>query len=340
MMNLPTLPHPLPYISGPDEISNEDYHNGETYREFQSSTHLKHYAISPKYARYTQLNPKFEQTKGMQEGSVLHDYLASLTNYGDLRAFPWISFDEPPINSKTGKAYGKDSDAYTVALSEYLNANPGKVICEQGFIQNVERMVNELLYGNRHLSPDIQFMMKNGVAEQSHFCEYEGGLWKFRTDLKTRNKIVDWKKTTLENPKVEEFPSVIIKYGYHISAAMYQFFDAVITGKWRPFYWVVIENEPPYDFTILDSEEWSWEISRGSDGEQIVQPKVGAHQFLALMQQHLHCISEAYWPGYSIFIEPNWKGRRIGIPSVPGWYKGRIINFYNEKNDKTGSASE
>lgn len=269
---------------------------------------------------------------------MYHDYLASLVNYGDLSHFDWITFDKPPVNAKTGKPYGKETDAFAAGFREFMDANPGKQIAEPGFIQNVERMVGELLHGNRHLSQDVQFMMKNGMAEQSHFCEYEGGLWKFRTDLKTRNKIIDWKKTTFENPKVDEFHSQILKYNYHISAAMYQFFDAIITGKWRPFYWVVQENESPYDFTILDSSDWSWEISRGSDGEQIVEPKVGARHFLALKDQHLHCLSEDYWPGYSIFIEPNWKGRRIGVPRVPGWYKGRIINFYNEKNDRSETA--
>jgi hypothetical protein len=197
-------------------------------------------------------------------------------------------------------------------------------------------MVAELRYSNRHLSGDIMTLMNNGVAEQSRFCEYEGGLWKVRFDLETRNKIVDWKKTTLEYPKVDEFPSVIIKYGYHISAAMYQFFDAIISGKWRPFFWVVQENEPPYDFTILDSKEWTWEIERDRGGEQIIIPKVGAMQFLALKDQHLKCLLDNYWPGYSIFIEPNWKNRRIGVPLVPGYYKGKIINFYNDdKHDDT-----
>ena len=330
-MQLPPLPHGLPYISGPDEISNHEYHHGETYLPFISSTSLKHYTISPKYAQWSRLHPKKDQTKAMLEGSVYHDYLASLVNYHDLRAFPWISFNEPPVNPKTGKVYGEDTKIYTDAINEFANAHPGNFLCDQSTINMVTNMVGELLSGNRHLSQDIIFMMKNGQAEQSHFCEYEGGLWKFRTDLKTRNKIVDWKKTTLENPKVEEFPSQIIKYGYHISAAMYQFFDFIITGKWKPFYWVVQENEPPYDFTILNSEEWTWKLER-IDGEIHPIAMIGAHQFMELKDQHLKCLADNYWPGYSIFIEPNWTGRRVGIPEVPGWYNKRVIKFYNDTN--------
>jgi hypothetical protein len=133
----PLYTHSLPFISGPDEISNEDYHRGEAYKEFVSSSNLKNYLISPKYARYTQLHPKTEQTKAMEEGSVYHDYLASLVNCKNLSAFPWIAFDKPPVNTRTGKPFGKDSQAYIDAENEFLSDNPNKKVCDASTIRMV-----------------------------------------------------------------------------------------------------------------------------------------------------------------------------------------------------------
>ena len=321
----------LPYISGPNEIPNEEYHRGEAYRDYISSTSLKHYQISPKYARWAQLHPEDKQTPAMMEGSVYHDLLASLTNFGDDREWGWVSFDKPPINLKTGRPYGEDSQAYQIELDFFRQQNPGKQICPPYMIQQAQNMVGELLTGSRELSPDIEHLIKIGKAEQSHFCEYQGGLFKYRTDLKTARKLVDWKKTRIELPKADQFQKVIVDYGYHISAAMYMFFEHEVTGVWKKFYWVAQENEPPYDFMILDSSEWTWEIGRGGE----IVPKVGALEFIKLMEQHLICLEDQYWPGYSIFCQPDWKGHRIGLPEVPGWYnKQSSYSFYNKKTTK------
>lgn len=317
----------LPYISGPSEISNEAYHHSPLYLDYLSSSGLKNYQISPKYARYAQLNPTDKSTPAMIEGTMYHDLLESYVNYGDNRAFPWISFNNPPINSKTGNPYGNDTQTYQYALMEFQHANPGKKIGPVNFITNVRDMVGGLLYGDPDLSPDIKKLIKDGKAEQSHFLEHQGGLWKYRTDLKTAKKIIDWKKTTLENPKVENFPSQIIEYGYHISAAMYQYFEFILTGVWKKFFWVVQENEAPYDFMILDASEWTWGDT--SDPEAIV-PKIGGQVFLKLMEQRLWCLENNQYPGYSVFIKPDWKGHRIGVPEVPGWFlKQNDFNFFN-----------
>jgi len=281
-----------------------------------------------------QLHPTDKQTPGMMEGSVYHDLLSSIVNTGSEKEWGWISFDNPPVNPKTGKPYGEDSIAYQTELSLFMDANPDKQVCPPYMIDLARTMVGELRTGNRELSPDIEHLIKIGKAEQSHFCEYQGGLFKYRTDLKTAKKIVDWKKTTLEFPKADQFHHIIIKYGYHISAAMYQFFEHEITGQWKKFFWVAQENEPPYDFMILDSSEWTWEIGRSGE----VIPKVGALEFIKLMKQHLICLEQGYWPGYSVFIKPDWKGHRIGIPEVPGWFnKQSSYNFYNKKANNHGN---
>ena len=319
------LPHGIPYISGPDEISNDVYHKSELYAEFISSTSLKHYAISPKYAKWAKSNPKSIGQEAALKGSVYHDMLASITNTGDMTGFDnnWKVF-APPINQRTGKPYGIDSQAWQGEYALQLEDADGKELCSQAEVDLASRMVNAL-YRNPHLTKDVELLIKHGKAEQSHFTYYQGAGFKYRTDLKTATKIADWKSTTLEHPKVDHFHKSIIKFGYHISAAMYQFFEHQITSEWKKFFWIVQEKEPPNDFTILDSENWTWKIN--NDGT--IEPKIGALMFLKLMEQHILCTEKNEYPGYSIFIQPDWKGHRIGFPEVPGWYVKQMFDFFN-----------
>ncbi len=319
--------HDIPFISEPNEISNDTYHNGPEYQDFISSTSLKHYMVSPKYAKWARDNQQIKDSEALRFGSIYHDMLASITNYGDLTGFEksWALF-EPPVNKTTGKPYGSISQAFIEAYEQAKLEAGGRELCSESEKREVEYMLGELCNGNKHLSHIITRFLKNGKAEQSHFLHYQGQGFKYRTDLKTRKIILDWKTTTLENPKVEHFPKQIVKFGYHISAAMYQFLEHELTGQWRKFYWVVQEKEPPYDFTIMDSSEWTWEIHHTGE----IEPKIGALEFIKLMEQHILCKENQEWPGYSIFIQPDWKGYRIGIPEVPGYYKQRDFGFYND----------
>lgn len=321
-------PHDIPYISGPGEISNDIYHHGPEYKDFISSTSLKHYIVSPKYAKWAKDNQQIKDTEAIRFGSIYHDMLASITNYGDLSGFEraWALF-EPPVNKTTGQPYGAASKAFNEAYEQAKIEAGGRELCSEAEKREAEYMLNELCGGNKHLSHIVKQFLKNGKAEQSHFLTYQDQGFKYRTDLKTRKIIADWKTTTLENPKVEHFPRQIIKFGYHISAAMYQFFEHELTGHWRKFFWIVQEKEPPYDFTILDASEWTWKINPG--GEIVMG--IGALEFIRLMEQHILCEENQEWPGYSIFIQPDWKNYRIGIPEVPGYYKNRDFNFYNDQ---------
>ena len=122
----------------------------------------------------------------------------------------------------------------------------------------------------------------------------------------------------------------IEKYGYHISAAMYQFFDHLVTGKWRNFYWVFQEKAPPFDFLIVSAANWAFDIH--PDGkEQIAIPNVGAILFIKLMEQYILCTEKNEYPGYSIFVREDWLKHRIYVPKVPGWYEyqASLKTFYN-----------
>ncbi|HUV15775.1 MAG TPA: PD-(D/E)XK nuclease-like domain-containing protein, partial [Pelolinea sp.] len=177
-----------------------------------------------------------------------------------------------------------------------------------------------------HLSPTVRYLIKIGQAEQSHFTEYQGQKFKYRTDLKTAKKLVDWKKTKLESPKPSQWEREIMKYNYHISAAFYQFFEFLLTGIWKEFFWIAQESEPPFDFLIHNASQWTYNIDH-SDGA--IEMNTGAIQMNRLLEYWIICSERKQWSGYSIFLQPDWKGQRIGYPSVPGWYEKQTIDFFD-----------
>jgi len=322
----------LPYISGPNEITNDAYHNGEEYAKFISSSELKQMLISPKWFKFTQDNPEFTATISLEnatKGSVYHDMLQSIVNTKSTEAFydSWAVF-APPINLKTGKPYGYDSQAFTGAYAEFQMLNPGKEICSQTEIELANKMIHELRHGNPHLSADINFLIKHGKAEVSHFVEHQGAFFKFRTDLETSTKIVDWKSCQFEVPKPENWSKQVVKMGYDISAAFYQFFCFISTGRWKTFYWVAQEKEPPYDFNIIDASNWAFEIIKDQDGETTVVPHSGAQKFIKLMEIYIQCYEKDEWPGYSVFTQPDYRNRRIAVSQVPGYESSKMLNYY------------
>lgn len=281
---------------------------------------------SPKYARYALDHPEKKESEAMSQGSVYHSMLASLTTWGDLSGFESEYFlFTPPKNQSTGKPYGFTSKAYQVARDSSIAENGGKLpyILEEK--QTAESMIDELLNGNPYLSPLVNHIIKTGKAEQSHFLEYQGQKFKYRTDLKTSKRIYDWKKTRLEMPKPENWNREVIKYNYHISAAFYQFFEFILTGKWKNFYWITQEDEPPYDFMIHSAGNWTYKITDG-----IVEMDIGAQILGKLLDYWILCCERNEWPGYSIFIPPDWLNQRIGYPMVPGWYEQQDFEFFDK----------
>lgn len=319
----------LPYISAPNAITNEDYHNAEAYKDFCSSSVLKLLMTSPLYARYLLDHPEKKESEAMSQGSVYHAMLASLTNNGDLSGFDNEFFlFEAPINPKTGEPYGFTSKAYQESRELAMMENKGKQPCSQQEKGIAQDMIDMLINGNPHLSPQVHNLIKIGKAEQSHFTEYQGQKFKYRTDLKTAKKIVDWKKTKLESPKPENWSREVVKYNYHISAAFYQFFEFLLTGKWKEFYWIAQESEPPYDFNILSASGWTYDIDQ-QDGN-VIEMHTGAMMFQKLLEYWILCCERNKWPGYSIFIQPDYEGNRIATPKIPGWYEQTNINFYDK----------
>ena len=208
-------------------LPNDEYHKGERFKDFLSSTQIKDYMVSPKFARYKALHPEmFEiSIEASEKGSLYHDAMESLVNTGTLDK--WrnnLLVFEPPINPKTGCPYGRDTQKYQIALIEAKESNPGKTLTSTTDMQLVETMVYELLNNCRDTSKQIRQILKWGKAEVSHFVEYEGCKFKYRPDVETAKKIIDWKTLAVDDLHEETVNRTIAKFHYGISAAFYQFF--------------------------------------------------------------------------------------------------------------------
>lgn len=286
-------------------LSNSDYHNGEYYRDFLSSSQLKAYAKSPKYARFLLDNPQ-EQTESMRFGSLFHDLMANIADSNGAYAEglnSWLAgtaIYTAPVNPKTGLPYGSATKAYTEHYEAFCNMNAQRTILTKEDILNVSTMADRLINHCGATSLQVRKLLKWGEPEVSFFITSEDGIkLKCRPDLLTGSKIIDWKTTALDDLTEESINRAILRYGYHISAAMYQYIVHEVTGKWMSFYLVFVQKNAPYDCIMVDMRYYGYQYEEETD---IVIPGVGAMEFKRLLDLHSKCVRNNEWPGAEIFI--------------------------------------
>lgn len=300
-------------------LSNEQYHHGEKEREFLSSSQIKAYLRSPRYFKYMLDHPQ-PQTDAMRFGSLFHDLMASMAEYnGDWDGVKAWRFNyavfEPPLNPK-GQPFGKTTKTYMEAYANFEKDNTDKVIATQEDIDLAYDMVHSLWCNSGSTSEQVRKLLKWGKPEVSHFIEHEGCKFKWRPDLETKKKIVDWKTANTDDLSERSINNIISRYGYDISAAMYLYFDHLQSGEWKKFYWCFVSKVPPYDAVLVDATKWTYEYNPETD---IVIPHVGGLKFQRLLDLHINCTKENNYPGAEINIPEDDFGRRIMLPTPPPW---------------------
>lgn len=308
-------------------LSNEEYHNGEPWRGYVSSTQLKHYLRSPKAFRFAQDNPT-EQTEAQRFGSLFHDLMACLAAANGEWAQgyeAWLGglarFD-PPINERTGQPYGTTTKAYAEAYQQFLADNEGKIIVNTTDSDLASDMAHSLLNDCGSTSEQIKKLLKWAKgSEVSYFYEDGNGIrLKIRPDMLTSNKVIDWKTCSLDSLDEETIARQIIRYGYHISLSMYQFVLHEMTGRWYKPYLVFVSKTPPHDSVICDISSWCYFFT--DDEEPIVGMGVGAQEFRRLLDLHTECVRNNEWPGIESAIKTD--NKIMEVP-VPWWYEKRYL---------------
>jgi hypothetical protein len=312
----------LPHISF--DMPNEQYHRGAWQKEFISSTTLKNFLVSPKFFKWSMTNPHQIGLAASQEGSLYHAMLESIGNTGSIDdIYKEFFVFYPPCNPKTGEPYGKATKAYTEAYNEQMEANCGKTPVSEEDIQKTYDMVTALLNNCGTTSEMVNFFLEKGTPEVSFFLEYNGGKFKFRSDIMSQSKIVDWKTITADDLHQDTIARQIAKMDYGFSAAFYQFFCHQITGVWKEFYWVFQQKSAPYDAVVVSADDWAYSVDY--TGALIKGPS--AIEFENVLEQYLSCVRNNYFPGAECMVEPTVGNYRI-MYALPNYKRNSVINFY------------
>lgn len=326
-------------------LSNHAYHFEQPYSEYLSSSQLKWYSRSPKFAKYQIDNPQEEKSEALAFGSLFHDLMAAIAEKKSLDAgllywYGTLAVFQAPINEKTGQPYGAATKAYKEAYDAFLTDNADKVMATEADVDLCLDMATSLYNDCGTTSEQVRKLLRWGKPEVSHFIEYEGCKFKYRPDLEATGlfkstggkfaTLVDWKTVGTDDLSEESVNKIISKYGYDISASFYQFFYHEAFGVWPDFLWVFISKVEPYDCVIASAEKWAYSYNGSED---IVYPGIGAMKFRALLDQHIYCVKNNCWEGASSRIMPDFKGRRIMTPEPPAYENWKQINFYNNEEN-------
>lgn len=308
-------------------MSNAEYHDSIHWREYISSTQLKHYLVSPKHFKWKYDNQGKEKRdlSSLRFGSLFH--FAMECKGKELDFDDMTEVFTPPINPKTEKPYGKDTNKFTEALSELIEkcVENGKELVYADEKQSVKDMVDSLLNNCGETSKIASKFLKWGEEiETSYFLTTESGIkLKVRPDLLTnKGKLIDWKTTALETLDEESIAKTIINYRYDISLAMYQWVLHEITGKWYTPYLVVVSKVTPYDAVIVDMSGWCYEYCENLD---MMIPNCGALEFRRLLNLHETCLKDNEWNGAESLIKTE-TNLRIMKPSIPAWFERKYTD--------------
>ena len=183
-------------------------------------------------------------------------------------------------------------------------------------------MGRSLILNSGSTSEQVRKLLRWGKPEVSHFVKYEGCKFKYRPDLETKRKIVDWKTVSTDDLSEESINRIILKYGYHISAAFYQFFEHECTGMWKQFILVLVSKVAPYDCVMVDMSNYGYRYLLDVD---MVIPGPGAMEFKRLLDLHIKCTKENHWPGAETFIPDNNGVRMLEI-QPPRYYERKFFD--------------
>lgn len=325
-------------------LSNEAYHHETPYSECLSSSQLKKYLISPKAFKYALDNPTEDMSDALRFGSLFHDCMAALAEGASLReVLDAIAVFEPPTNESRGTPYTATSKPYKDAYAKFIESTKGILVASKDEKELVSAMLDSLLYGSGATSEQVRKLLRWGKPEVSFFYEFtekrENGedvkiRLKVRPDLLTGYKIIDWKTVNTDDLSEENINRIILKYGYHISAAMYQWVVWKVTGIWRDFYLVIVSKTPPYDCVMVNMcavlkdiyDRYHYGYGYCIVEDDIVQPGCGAMEFRKLLDLHIQCVKGNEWPGAEINI-PEDRGARVLEIQPPYWYESKIMEL-------------
>jgi hypothetical protein len=221
-----------------------------------------------------------EPTAAMVLGSALHARLLEMTTAASL-------IIDGPINEKTGKPFGVDTNAYR----EFAAANPGKIILSGDGRERLNGMADAVM---RHSLARVVIEAAGDTELAMVWDDPATGVrCKARMDKIVKGTLAIDVKTTA-NASPEAWSRAVDDYGYHIQREFYgRGMDALGIGG-TPFVFLCVENVAPYGVVIYDIEP-----------ESLAVAKHHVDRALAMVKA---CQDAGEWPGYPETVV------QIGLP--------------------------
>jgi hypothetical protein len=140
-----------------------------------------------------------------------------------------------PLNEKTGKPYGRDTQKYADWASGY--ALDGKDVISFAEYTDMQQMGASIVENANAL-----LLLDEGEPEVTVRYEMAGVAFQSRIDWLNGHKIVDLK--TCKN--LDDFKESADKYGYGLQAAVYLEAMRLETGKAHEYFIIAVEKEAPF----------------------------------------------------------------------------------------------
>jgi hypothetical protein len=287
----------------PDEIG---LFRGLTYAEYDALAGISQgrlwtlYEKTPAHFRWEMDHPEAVETPVMREGLAIHAAILEPTRFDS------DFVGGGPINPKTQKPYGSDTQKYAVWETEQKAQGKTPLPSGKDYYAEVAASVHAHPFAGpllAQLETEISFQWRNGET---------GLLLKGRADglrLTRSLLLADLKSCRSAAPK--QFGSDAYRNGYLFQLAMYaEGVQAVTERELGEVVIVAVEKEPPYGAAVYQLDEY--------------QLGLGRDQMVDTLRQLAKCQEYGDWPCYPEGVEdlqiPTWAGNEW-TPFVDGLEK-------------------
>ncbi len=278
------------------------FHAGVSFERYVSIPLLNHSTIklaakSPKHFRWALDNPEEAATESDSKrlGTGTHMLLFEPEQFNSLRI-------APPINPKTEKPYGSDSQKW----AEYAAANPGKFIVSDQEVTAMRQMVESI-----RSNPGASDLLDAATSfeETAIWRDPITGLWcKGRLDGRVEGVCLLDIKTTRD---LATFPRSIIDYSYHTQNVWYCDGMEAMRRPETKMIFIAVENTAPYDCQVVEIEEETLSMAR-----ELVR---GWRETVRRCQQ------TGRW--YGVQGDPlDLSYRRVTTVGAPAWYRQKFMD--------------
>ena len=216
----------------------------ETYCRLPYLNHsaLKAMDKSPRAFKHA-LEHSSEPNDGQRLGTGLHALVLEPERLADMLI-------DPPINPKTGKAYGSDTNAW----AEYAASHPGKLILSAEERERLNLMVKSL-HANPLIREHLEAPARHIEETMIWDCPLTGMRCKGRVDLRHVGVARLDVKSSRSGIDPQTFRSTLIRFGYHTQDAFYAIGASVLNLPEKHHYIAAVESEGDHDSALYEIDD-------------------------------------------------------------------------------------